>query len=185
MKWTGGRLRQVREEKGFTLCDLAAAADITPTTLSYYERGVREPGCRVFYRIAETLGERDIRWLAGVSENREGSQEWAEALLMNQTGAEYRGAKEEWTRDEYEDFFNADAGGRKRLLRMKGVPSFTGYGVVPGDANEADFALLCNTFRKLNEYGKGIAVGRLLELAENPEYRGVFGKPKRKAKARR
>lgn len=89
----------------------------------------------------------------------------------------YPAARDEWTRDEYEDFFNADEKDRKMLLRRKGVPNFTGYGVMPGSADEADLALIYNTFKKLNELGKGIATGRLLEIAENPEYRAVFGKP--------
>jgi transcriptional regulator with XRE-family HTH domain len=49
------RLKRRRLERGWTLQDLAHASGITSTSLSYLERGKREPKPATIRRLAEAL----------------------------------------------------------------------------------------------------------------------------------
>jgi transcriptional regulator with XRE-family HTH domain len=52
----GGRIRQLRKEKGMTLRELSKALGIPFTTLGNYEREDREPSLETFQTIADFFG---------------------------------------------------------------------------------------------------------------------------------
>lgn len=54
----GIRIRQLREQQGYTQEELAHRADIHVTYLSGIERGVRNPSLRSIRRLARALGVR-------------------------------------------------------------------------------------------------------------------------------
>ena len=52
----GGRVRECREQRGWTQKKLASAASISVTFLSELENDHRKPGARVLLRLADALG---------------------------------------------------------------------------------------------------------------------------------
>lgn len=80
-EWTGGRISEVRKSKGMSGRELAKQVGITQTTLSHYETGKTIPPYDVFFNIANALGEKDIRWLAGFSDHKENSFEHIASLV--------------------------------------------------------------------------------------------------------
>jgi transcriptional regulator with XRE-family HTH domain len=55
-KWFGGRLRELREQKGLTQKHTAEAAGITPDGLVKIERGDRIPNWETVLALAAVLG---------------------------------------------------------------------------------------------------------------------------------
>lgn len=49
-------LRRIREEKGFPLKAVADQVNVSSVTISYYERGKRNPKVPILYKVAEVLG---------------------------------------------------------------------------------------------------------------------------------
>lgn len=52
----GGRIRRLRQEKGWTQRELARRVGIKPSGISKYERGTYQPGLAALKSIAEALG---------------------------------------------------------------------------------------------------------------------------------
>lgn len=55
-RFSGAKLRQLREAKGLSLEAVALPAGTTRTTIDRYERGEGEPDASVLFAIAECLG---------------------------------------------------------------------------------------------------------------------------------
>ncbi len=55
-KWSGARLRELRERVGFTQTELAEAAEMYAADVSNYERDKAEPTFTVLVRLAAALG---------------------------------------------------------------------------------------------------------------------------------
>jgi transcriptional regulator with XRE-family HTH domain len=53
--WSGGRLKELRERKGLSQPQLAAAAELPLTTLRNWEQGRREPLASAIVRLAMAL----------------------------------------------------------------------------------------------------------------------------------
>ena len=66
------RLKESREQKGWTQKQLSEKAELTPTTLSAYEKGLKNPSLTSAVRIAREL-EVSLDWLSGISEKQEQS----------------------------------------------------------------------------------------------------------------
>ena len=63
----GDRLRELRQEKGYSISELAELAGVSKSYLSYIERGVQKnPSLQFLRKIAATL-ETDIEVLVGPS----------------------------------------------------------------------------------------------------------------------
>ena len=84
-------------------------------------------------------------------------------------------AKEDWTVDQYNDFFNAKGVLEKVFLLMDwGIPSFSGYesklaDCFPSNAEAANFDKLYSAFMKLDELPQGIILDQIESLANNPK----------------
>lgn len=50
------RLKEARGKAGLSQWELAKKMDIPPTRISEYERGIREPGSVMLWRLAQALG---------------------------------------------------------------------------------------------------------------------------------
>lgn len=72
---TGRDIKLIRQQKGMTQAQLAAAVGTTSQNISQYERGVRNPKIETLQRIAAALGE-DITAL--IPTQRENPKEYAE-----------------------------------------------------------------------------------------------------------
>lgn len=66
------RLNSAIERSGRRQSDIALAARMSPTAISYYTNGHRVPGALEFMRLAEVLGV-DPRWLIGLGGDDEAS----------------------------------------------------------------------------------------------------------------
>lgn len=55
-KKIGRRIKEARQKAGFSQSELAEAIDVTVSTISTIERGVRAPSLEVLVNILETLG---------------------------------------------------------------------------------------------------------------------------------
>jgi len=62
-------LRQLREEKGMSLRELAEALDISKSALNQYENALADPSLSSIVKIANYFNE-DINWLIGESPHR-------------------------------------------------------------------------------------------------------------------
>ena len=63
----GQRLREVRQERGFTQQQLAALLQVNQITISTWERGTREPSIEMIKKIAKLLIT-DPNYLVGFDE---------------------------------------------------------------------------------------------------------------------
>ena len=52
----GRRLREIREQKGLSLRDLAGRCEVSRTTISNYERGIHPLTIDSFYMMIDALG---------------------------------------------------------------------------------------------------------------------------------
>ena len=66
----GGRVRDLRKDRGLTLDELAAASGVSRAMISKLERGEKNPTLVIAARLAEGLGV-SLSRLAGVEERRE------------------------------------------------------------------------------------------------------------------
>ncbi|CAM3779251.1 hypothetical protein ALPO108162_05290 [Alicyclobacillus pomorum] len=55
MEFDYAKLRQVRQQKGLTIKELADACDVSPSLISQVERGKVTPTLTVFWRICQAL----------------------------------------------------------------------------------------------------------------------------------
>lgn len=61
------RLRQIREQRGWTQTQLADKLDISKALLNNYETGRHTPQFKKLPRLAQVLGV-DVAWLMGFTE---------------------------------------------------------------------------------------------------------------------
>ena len=66
---TGKDIKLIRQQKGMTQAQLAAAVGTTSQNISQYERGVRNPKIETLQRIATALGEDVIAFIPTQHEN--------------------------------------------------------------------------------------------------------------------
>lgn len=55
MEWTGERLKELRELRGWTQADLAELSSIDQSKISRWERGQYKPGVDDIFRLADAL----------------------------------------------------------------------------------------------------------------------------------
>lgn len=67
MSKLGNRLKQARENKGFTQQYVADKLDVSNGAISGYERGYRDPDTEILNRLAD-LYEVSLDWLSGRNE---------------------------------------------------------------------------------------------------------------------
>lgn len=65
----GKRLKESREENGFTVRELAELIGVSASTVSKYETGVHEPKMQVIEKIAKILNVNPV-WLMGVQADK-------------------------------------------------------------------------------------------------------------------
>lgn len=63
MSELGEKLKELREQRGLTLGELAKAASATSSFLGRIERGERDPSATVLRRLAEPLGRTEVELL--------------------------------------------------------------------------------------------------------------------------
>lgn len=61
------RLKNLRDDKGFTQKHLAEVLNISVSTISHYENGTREPSIEILIQMAEVLGV-SVDYLVGSTE---------------------------------------------------------------------------------------------------------------------
>ena len=76
------RLRQVREERGFSQANLASLAGLQPAAVSHFETGKRSPSFANLRRLADVLNA-SIDFLLGRSEERTTAGPRAAALYRD------------------------------------------------------------------------------------------------------
>ena len=72
------RLRQLRKEKGLNQIELAAKLHVKNTTVSIWERGVREPGMRTMERLSKFF-DVPLAYLIGDINDRHSSKDSEES----------------------------------------------------------------------------------------------------------
>lgn len=99
----GDRLRRLREQRDLNQKDVAEALNITATTLSRYEAGIRSPDSEALVRLAEFYGvsidyllgrknpsspiaEDDEEWLSLLQKAREKGIELEATALLRTSG---------------------------------------------------------------------------------------------------
>lgn len=111
-------LKQRRSDAGLSAKDVinslkARGIEISDKTLYGYESGVSMPNVPTFICLCEIYGIHDVF----------GSYNNSDPHLLRMVSL----ASDEWTTDQYEDFFKADAYSKIYLLLNCGIPSFQGY----------------------------------------------------------
>lgn len=135
--------------------------ELSPKTLYGYENGVSMPNVPIFIALCDIYHVGNI--IGAVS--GDAPQKIPPATL----------AKEDWTVDQYNDFFNAKGILEKVFLLMDwGIPSFSGYesklaDCFPSNAEAANFDKLYSAFMKLDELTQGIILDQIESLANNPK----------------
>ena len=76
------RLKELRINKGFTQEDLAKKINISPSSISLYERGVREPNLNTLIQLAEIL-ETSTDYLLGITDIKDSSVGDLQKLLKS------------------------------------------------------------------------------------------------------
>ena len=152
-------LRERRELSNLSVDDVISKLEkynvnISAKTLYGYESGVSVPKVNTFLYLCDIYGVSDI---------------------MGTFGYSSIAAKEDWPIDLYNDFFNTDLLGKVYILVKNGIPSFSGYeekleSLFFDDSTDANFHKLYAIFSTLNELGQGVAIGRIMELSENPDF---------------
>lgn len=82
------RLEELRDERGWNQSDLAKEAELTPSAISQFERGEREPRFSSIVKLAHAL-EVSPAYLAGLEEY-EAEDEEMRALLRDMKGLSQR-----------------------------------------------------------------------------------------------
>lgn len=148
-------LKSHRNISGFSVEEVAKklkerGINIASNTLYNYENGVSMPNIHTFIALCDIYNISDI---------------------MSELGYKppFSLAKEEWTYDEYTDFFNAPLLEKIYLLIEKGIPSFEGYekqleNSLPSDAEAARYDQLWNLFSQLNEPAQEVAIEHLQDI---------------------
>ena len=158
-------LRSQRSLQGLTVDEVVERLkqfdiEISPKTLYGYENGVSMPNVPVFIALCDIYHVGNI--IGAVS--GEAPQRALPAAL----------AKEDWTVDQYNDFFNAKGILEKIFLLMDwGIPSFSGYegalsDCFPSDSEAANFDKLYSAFMKLDEIPQGLVLEQVENWAKNP-----------------
>ena len=65
----GERLKEIRNANNMSQNELANYLDITPSSLSYYENGVRNPPITILPKLVERFNV-SVNWLLGINENQ-------------------------------------------------------------------------------------------------------------------
>ena len=65
----GERLKEIRNANNMSQSELANYLDITPSSLSYYENGVRNPPITILTKLVERFNV-SVNWLLGINENQ-------------------------------------------------------------------------------------------------------------------
>lgn len=65
----GERLKEIRNANNMSQNELADYLDITPSSLSYYENGVRNPPITILPKLVERFNV-SVNWLLGINENQ-------------------------------------------------------------------------------------------------------------------
>ena len=65
----GERLKEIRNTNNMSQNELANYLDITPSSLSYYENGVRNPPITILTKLVERFNV-SVNWLLGINENQ-------------------------------------------------------------------------------------------------------------------
>jgi len=132
---------------------------LSEKTLYGYENGVSLPNVPTFIALCDIYDIDDI-----LGESKRSSIKICKSGL----------AVDEWSIDQYDDFFNADLYGKILLLMKWGVPSFAGYEKkleeqFPQDSTVANFNRLYSLFAGLNESAQGRLFEYANDLAKNPD----------------
>ena len=151
-------LKSYREKSGFTVSDVIAELEkrdisIAEKTLYGYERGTSVPHVKVFIALCDIYHVSDILGSFG---------------YKNQIPF----SKDDWTYDQYMDFFNAKHGILERifLLFKDGIPSFEHYEgelnkLIPSSDN-ANLIKFYNLFSSLNESQRSILFDFLSDIKQ-------------------
>lgn len=155
-------LKQKRNELGLTPQDVIAALkergiEIKEKALYAYENGDNSPKVNTFIALCDIYKISDVMGEFGYS-----NQSCTVPLATKSN---------EWSVDQYNDFFDGSLLEKIYLLIKHGVPSFAGYEkrleeCFPTDAEAANFEKLYNCFRNLNELAQGIALENIQKLSE-------------------
>lgn len=156
-------LKQKRNELGLTPQDVIAALkergiEIKEKALYAYENGDNSPKVNTFIALCDIYKISDVMGEFGYS-----NQSCTVPLATKSN---------EWSADQYNDFFNGSFLEKVYLLIKHGVPSFAGYEkrleeCFPTDAEAANFEKLYNYFRSLDEHAQGVALENMQILAES------------------
>lgn len=75
------KIKELRHEKGLSLRAMCTEINIPATTLSQYERGVREPKLKTWEKLANFFGV-SIAYLIGESNIKEPYNKWSKADFL-------------------------------------------------------------------------------------------------------
>lgn len=161
----GEAIRAKRKEKGMTQIEVAQAAGIAVNSLRLYESGKRQPKQSVFIDIAHALGTNAIELMGYVSKESPRITNSSETFFLDQFGC--------FERDNDFDIglaalqLSYDCGmpteSAERALNFF-LSRFAPYFRTKEEVAMKPF------LDDLNERGKQVAIERIKELAEIPQY---------------
>jgi transcriptional regulator with XRE-family HTH domain len=138
----GEDIKSIRQQKGMTQAQLAAAVGTTSQNISQYERGVRNPKIGTLQKIADALGENVTMF---IPTQRESPAEYAalEPYLTDDQKKYLAELDEEWLSDMLDEAENTWFEQRHQMF---------------------------NALFQLSDEGRIIAIERVKELTEIPRY---------------
>ena len=138
----GEDIKSIRQQKGMTQAQLAAAVGTTSQNISQYERGVRNPKIGTLQKIADALGENVTMF---IPTQRESPAEYAalEPYLTDDQKKYLAELDEEWLSDMLDEAENTWFEQKHQMF---------------------------NALFQLSDEGRIIAIERVKELTEIPRY---------------